>query len=335
MQPCSIPLDERMDFSRDDELLDRIPHLKTKDCSEDYDSLDIRMEEFRCGFPKPLFKNPRIAAVGVHDRTALWGRCSQKAVPICREIGLGWQSICVCVTKGPNDAKWAPTLFIFVDDNTDRHLWRSTLILIFRMLQAEGALDLRVSIECGNFPKGYIFPIEFDNPLVTLWPKKLLGPVISIIESHSLDFGAIEVFRFGLKLKEASPTILITIKDEDDEEKEMIWGKARSDIMKHCQSEGVDLPVVLKTDLAAHKWPDHDAEFKLSRIYNQPVPMGHSIGVEPKGAGTLGGYLRLKDRKTGDVKIVGLTTYRAVRGSETSWPAGTSCSYIHFILVGC
>ena len=130
--------------------------------------------------------------------------------------------------------------------------------------------------------------------------------------------------------------MLIIIKDEDDEEKELIWGKARSDIMKHCQSEGVDLPVVLKGDLAAYTWPDYDAEREVvgrsSRLYHQPVPMGQSIGVEPEGAGTLGGYLQLKDRKTGDVKLVGLTTYRAVRGSKISWPAGKSCSFID---VGC
>ena len=153
---------------------------KTEDRSEDYDCLDIRMEEFRCGFPKPLFKNLRIGAVDLHDRTAVWSRCAKGAVPICQKIGLDLQSIAVFMAKGPKDAKWAPTLFVFVRDNTKRFLWKSTLILIFRMLQAGGALDLHVLIECEEIPKGYIFPIEFDNPLVTLRPKKLLGPVISI-----------------------------------------------------------------------------------------------------------------------------------------------------------
>lgn len=246
-----------------------------------------------------LLQKPSLGAVGLHDRTAVWGRCAKGAVRISQEIDLDWRSIAVFMAKGPKDAKWAPTLFIFVVGNTKRYLWKSTLILIFRMLQAEGALDLHVSIECATIPKGYIFPIEFDNPLVTLWPKKLLGPVISIIKSHSLDFSAIEVFRFGPRLEEAPSTILITIKGEDDEEKELIWEKARSDIVKHCQSEGVDLPVVLKGDLAAHTWPDYDAKWEAvgrsSRLYNRLVPMGHSIGVEPKGGGTLGGYLRLKD----------------------------------------
>jgi hypothetical protein len=49
--------------------------------------------------------------------------------------------------------------------------------------------------------------------------------------------------------------------------------------------------------------------------------MGTSIGVEPKGAGTMGGYVKLRDSGTGATFVYGLTTYHVVRGSNDKWPA--------------
>lgn len=332
MQPRSVPRDERSELSKDDELLDRGQHLTTDDSSEEYDGPDIRMEEFRCGFPNPLPKKPRTVEFNLDQRNPVWARCIPKARAICHEVGLNIQVINVLMlVRGPEDAQRTSTLHICVHDESIQPSWKPTLIRIFHMLRAERALDLHVLIRCNQIPERYIFPIEFDNPLVTLWPEKLLGPVISIIESYRLDFGAIEVFRFGTTRQDASPTILITIKDEDenDKEKELTWQKARLDIKKHCQSEGAVLPVVLRGSLASRTWPNSDSANMVtgrsSRSYNQLVPMGHSIGVEPKGAGTLGGYLQLKDRSTGTVKLVGLTTYQAVRGSDKNWPVSKFC----------
>lgn len=332
MPPCSVPLHEHTELSRNAKILDGVQDLTTEDSNDECDGPDIRIEEFRGGFPRPLPKNPRVVEFALDQRNQVWGRCIHKARAICDELGLNSHEIGVhMLLRGPKDARRTPTLYIFVEDESVQPSWKPTLIRIYHMLRAEGALDLHVLIRCKKIPDNYIFPIEFDNPLVTLWPEKLLGPVISIIESHHLNFRAIEVFRFGLKLEDASPTILITIKDEDedDQEKEATWGKARSDIIKHCQFEGVALPVALRGSLAARTWPKYDSAGKIvgtsNRSYNQVVPMGHSIGVEPKGAGTLGGYLQLKDRHTGAVKLVGLTTYQVVRGSDKQWPAGKLC----------
>lgn len=221
----------------------------------------------------------------------------------------------------------SPTISIWVRDNSQKHLWKSALVLIFRILRAEGALDMHVLLSSYDLPEEkYIFPIELDDPLVTLWPKKLLDLVVSILDSYQLDFGAIEVFRYGHNNQDACPTILITVEDENEEGKEATWQKACTDISNHCQSEGADLPVALREYVSGRKEHDETPTGGIvGRVYNPLVSMGTSIGVEPKGAGTLGGYLELKDRKTGAIKLVGLTTYQVVRGSDKDWPAGKSC----------
>jgi hypothetical protein len=52
--------------------------------------------------------------------------------------------------------------------------------------------------------------------------------------------------------------------------------------------------------------------------------MGHSIGVEEKGSGTLGGYLNLVDPKNfANKTTVFLTNWHVVRPSDTKLPVGT------------
>lgn len=338
MQSCSIPVDEHTEISGDDadEFSNKTQHLTTKNSSDEHDGPDIRIEEFRCGFPKPLPKNLRIVEFALHQRNQVWGRCVDKTIPICHELGLNFQVVGVHMhVRGPKDAQRTPTLHICVHDESVQPSWKPTLIRISHMLRAEGALDLHVLIRCNKIPQRYIFAIEFDHPLVQLWPKKLLNPVVSIIESYRLDFGAVEVFRYGPKLENAPPTILITVKDEDDEEEETTWERARSDITRYCQSEGADLSVVFQEHMIADTRPKLTATVgAVGRVYDQPIPMGTSIGVEQMGTGTLGGYLQLKDRDTGSVKVVGLTTYQTVRGSDKKWPAGKLCGSFDLELAG-
>ena len=194
MPPCSVPLREHTELSRNAKISDRVQDLTTEDSSDVCDGPDIRIEEFRCGFPKPLPKNPRIVEFDLDRHNQIWRRCIHKAAAVCDELGLHWREINVyMLLRGPKDARRTPTLHISVEDKSVQPSWMPTLIRIYHMLRAEGALFLHVLIRCNRTPDNYIFPIEFDNQLVTLWPEKLLGPVISIIESHQLNFRAIEV----------------------------------------------------------------------------------------------------------------------------------------------
>ena len=53
------------------------------------------------------------------------------------------------------------------------------------------------------------------------------------------------------------------------------------------------------------------------------VPMGHSIGMEKTGAGTLGGYLVLVDPSNPlDRKTVFITNWHVLRPSDPKLPVG-------------
>lgn len=357
MQPSSIPLDERMQLSpsrrpptpetpsrgrvsptessssrarssaRDRDSLRRTHPLVGEESSDELDGPIVQIEEFRGGFPKPLPRNPiRLQAVGSHGRTALWQNCKDNVVELCEEMEIDIAEIGVYMLQGAKNTFPAPTIQIIVFDNQQRPQWNSILVLTWHILRNKGALDLNVLIKCDIISDAHIFPIEFDNPLVTLWPKKLLGSVISIIDSYRLDFGALEVFKYGTELGKSTPTILITVEDED--ENRSTWSKAQTEITNLCRSEGYDLPVVLKEGCCTFaKLQTHTATRGIENaVYSHQVYMGHSIAVESEGAGTLGGYLRLQDRTTGRVQIVGLVNYHVVRGSSQDWPTGKSCS---------
>lgn len=320
-----VPLSERIGSAGVVDSLKQKQHVKTGSSSDERNGPMIQMEDFRCGFPKPLPKPPvRAAAVEDSFRVPVWRDCVQLTVSICRELGLQLREVGIYNLVGKKHTLPAPTIVVIVPDDNQDDLWRSTLIYIFRMLQAQGALDLHAMIRCSNLPeKKFVFAVEANHPLVPVWPKKLLPQVLTMIRSHQLQFSAVEVFHHGTTLEASQPTVFITVKDEDEDQE--VWEEMRFRIAQLCQSEGYKLAVELREASGTLTRSEKNSTGEIvNRVYNMTSTMGSSIGVEPKGAGTLGGYLSLKDPKNGAIIVAGLTNYHVVRGSRKDWPARKS-----------
>ena len=297
------------------------------DSGDEFGEQLIQLEDFRAGFPKPLPKKPvRMLPIITNSRLEVWTRCRDLTLQICLDEKLSFREIGVYMLQGARDQTPRTTLQIVVDDDHQHDLWRTVLILISIMLQEEVATDIAVLIACAKVPDPkFIFAVEYGHPLVQLWPNKLLRPVVAILYNHRLDFGAIEVFHYGTRPETAVPTILITVEDEYANRR--AWDMARMDITNLCHAEGWELPLVLKEGNCSFA---KDQMFTptqgvANKVYSKVVHMGSSIGIETKGSGTVGGFLKITNRQTGAlVKVVGLTNYHVVRPSIKDWPASKS-----------
>ena len=77
-------------------------------------------------------------------------------------------------------------------------------------------------------------------------------------------------------------------------------------------------------------------ETPQNQLYKKHIDSGWSIGVEKRGSGTLGGFVKLRDPQTGRAEIYGLTNYNVIRpptkdfeaatddGTKVTWPAQPS-----------
>lgn len=297
------------------------------DSGDEFGGQLIQLEDFRAGFPKPLPKKPvRMLPIATNPRLEVWTRCRDLTLLICRDEKLSFREIGVYMLQGARDETPRTTLQIVVDDNHQHDLWRTVLNLIFLMLQEEVATDLAALIACAKVPDPkFIFAVEYGHPLVQLWPNKLLHPVVKLLHNYRLDFGAVEVFHYGTRPETAVPTILITVEDEYADRR--AWDMARKEITDLCHSEGCELPLVLKEGNCSFAKDQMliPTGGVANKVYSKLIHMGSSIGIEKKGSGTVGGYLRLINRQTGGlISIAGLTNYHVIRPSAKDWPAGKS-----------
>lgn len=320
-----VPLSERMQRSADTQTPLRKHWKSSSESSGEYDGPIVEIESFRGGFPKPLPQTPvQVSAVPLNrSRISAWTRCMNNALKICQEARLDLSEVNILMCKGTMSTQAVPTIFITVPSDRQKQDWKPILITIGYMLHAEGCLDLSVEITCAQSPQqNKIFPIKSDHYLVTFWPQNLLKPVIDILKNLELKFLAIEVYEYGPTKEDAQPTVLITTLDEE----QAGWNEARNSVHRWCLSRGVDMLVEIIQSNISGRITSYNTKTATGgtkcRVHVPQAPMGISIGVEPEGVGTLGGYLKLHDSKTGILKVAALTNYHVVRGSVKDWPAG-------------
>lgn len=150
----------------------------------------------------------------------------------------------------------------------------------------------------------------------------LLRPVLEIVKTLRLQYNAIEVFGYGPTREESHSAVMISTHDN----KQSAWNQARGLIGDLLESNGADLDVLIiessvSLGIATPNMPTKTGG-QPTCVYSEKVSMGSSIGVEKKGEGTFGGYLRLRDPNSDLVMVVGLTNYHIIRGSSNDWPAG-------------
>lgn len=152
----------------------------------------------------------------------------------------------------------------------------------------------------------------------------MLRSVLSILRWHHLHFDSVEVFYFGQSRDQSRLTILITTQNTEQTN----WNTAKAKVKNYCVAEGHLLGVVIEQGKVAitSATPTLTGGY-LERGFIQSVPMGTSVGVLPKGEGSLGGYIQLRDPRSGAVQVFAMTNYHVVRGDDPKWPA---CKSEHF-----
>ena len=195
-------------------------------------------EDFRAGFPGPLPGLPlHTGAPQAEDpRIPLWTQCQAEAASIVQEAKIDFTEIETSMAKGvdePQETEANPTILITVKDSTDKALWRPTLNSIGHMLHVHDALDLHVIIMDPKAEENkHAFCLPVDHPIIELWPKKLQGPVLELVEEFS--WLSVGVSNWGLTEHNAKPTIVIIVKDK----KQDPWDELTREILQICAAGG-------------------------------------------------------------------------------------------------
>ena len=293
--------------------------------SDSYDGPIVRLEpsEPRAGFPAPLPQLP-LSIKGIfsnHARIPVWQECQSHVRGIFDEAGIDFESIGTYMVKGKNEPHAKPTIIIRVKPNANKSLWRPTLITVGKMLHSKNALELQVTIlEPEAEDQDDAFSIPDDHPLIKIWPEILKDAVLEIVDD--MDWLQLNACKWGPTEQAAKPSILIIVKDKT----EAPWDKVCQTIRKTCASRGVaDLGVTVEEGELIGAFRDDPGARQGHQSLEQGIPMGHSIGVEPRGGGTIGGYLVLVDPKKPQEKTpIFLTNWHVVRPSNPQLPAGKS-----------
>ena len=299
--------------------------------SSAFDGPIVKIEETRAGFGfpaglphLPLRKNIIQAD---EPRVPLWTECQREAVSILYEAELDFEDVRTIMVSEANKPDFTPTLQIQVVDTVMKDLWRPTLITIGQMLHHKAAPELRALISIFGSEKRSknTFAIPPDHEIIGVWSSSLRDPVLRVLDN--CDFLELGVWFWGVSESSAKLTVLIVVKDKlIDEAKQM-----RKEILEICAPSGLIVDIVEGKLLDSLGFNDRlDAGARAGKqSYVEKVPMGHSIGVEEIGGGTLGGYLVLVDPSNDKNETpIFLTNWQVVRPSDFKPPYGKSLHYV-------
>lgn len=303
------------------ELPAQSPGESSKEEEEDHYP-NIQSEEFCCGFNKPLPMEPiRLAAMWGERRVNVWNNCTKQAVDICKEKNLAVSEVGTYMIRGADSESYAATILISVKNDAQKALWEVVLIAISRVLLQEDCRELQALISCYHIlggPEMHIFPVEARDSLVEKWPEEMLRSVLWMLRWHHLHFDSVEVFNFGQSRGQSRLTIFITTQNTEQTN----WNTARAKVENYCVGKGYPLGVVIEQGrIAITRATPTLTGGSFERGFIQSVPMGTSVGVLPKGQGSLGGYIQLRDPRSGAVQVFAMTNYHVVRGDDPKWPA--------------
>ncbi|KAF1951877.1 hypothetical protein CC80DRAFT_188450 [Byssothecium circinans] len=157
------------------------------------------------------------------------------------------------------------------------------------------------------------YPIHHtEKSVLDLWPS------ISKLVFTSLntqDWLSLQLLHRGIveDISLCPPTVVITTPSASDDK----WESLRQTILSKVRSVAPlwRIEVLFGTSIMAGRARYKPSNIVKSDAHNTKVHMGSSMSLEMesvKGCGTLGGFLKLKDRRTGDVKEYGLTNWHVV-----------------------
>lgn len=300
--------------------------------SKSYDSPVVIVGENRASFPAPAPRLPlQIRGIPqAYPSLPLWGECLAEVNLILEQAELDFNSITLDIVRGADEKHSKPSIMIRVPEGTDKSSWRPILITIGQMLHVQNSLELQVMIvEPEAEERNSAFTVEADDPLIDLWPGSLKEPIYELIAN--LEWIELSACKWGPSRDTAKPTVLIIV------EKNIAgtWDAVCRKISELCAASGLPhLQIVVEEGELMGAFEEEEAGLRQGyRSHREKVPMGHSIGVEERGGGTLGGYIDLVDPNNTAEKItVFLTNWHVIRPSDPKLPVGMFCYFIPGLL---
>jgi len=297
--------------------------------SSSYDGPIVAVEDDRAGFgfPQRLPQLPLLkkSITQSEPRNSVWTDCQREAAAILVEARLTFDDVRTLKVREAEKAQFTPTLQIRVPDIRQKNLWRPTLITIGQMLNHKAALDLRVvlSVPASETDKK-TFVIPPNHEAVNIWTSALRDPILQLLDD--VEFLELGVWFWGKTRSSAKLTVVIVVDDKISDE----WDQLTQDILMICAPSKIAVDVIeghfqgnFEIDLGARAG---------KQSYVEKVPMGHSMGIEKTGGGTMGGYLMLVDPKDASERTaIFLTNWHVVRPSDPALPAGKSLTHLSLL----
>ncbi|KAI4133871.1 MAG: hypothetical protein LQ341_006115, partial [Variospora aurantia] len=283
--------------------------------TESYDGPVIKVDNFGSSTDYLATEPVRLGAVADHPKVEQWTSCRVEARSILDEAGLEWQSLGVFMETDAA-GRSRPMILIEVEDNRHAEIWRPTTISICQILFVNGCLDLAVVISAPRPPPCFCFAISSAHHLVQTWPLRFRVPFLESLES-STDWETVGVFEYGPSFKETAPTVVVTVPSIHEQDYVSLERRLKSRL-NQLNAPLLDVKI-LQGEMGASNVNDFSPTKGSPRqTFTPKVPMGYSIGVEPKGSGTMGGYVRVT-RPDGTTRICALTNYHVVRTLVPEW----------------
>ncbi|KAL9016675.1 MAG: hypothetical protein Q9185_006002 [Variospora sp. 1 TL-2023] len=258
--------------------------------TESYDSPVIMVNNFGSSTDYLATEPVRLGAIAGHPKVEQWTSCRVEARSILDEAGLEWQSVGIFMEIDAA-GRSRPMMLIEVEDDRHAEIWKPTTISICQMLFVNGCLDLAVVISAPRPPPCFCFAISSAHHLVRTWPLRFRVPFLESLGS-STDWETVGVFEYGPSFKETTPTVVVTVPSIHEQDYVSLERRLKSRL-NQLNAPFLDVKILqgqmsvsnVNTPSPTHGYP--------RQTYTPQVPMGYSIGVEPKGSGTMGGYVRV------------------------------------------
>ena len=285
-----------------------------------YDGPIVKIAKFRAStaslpdFPTSI--SPiSIIPISPGPKLAQWAACRDDISRLLKDEKFDFRSVSILNVKDTSGKPSRATIIIEVESIEQQSQWKEIIISSCYILHVKDCLELDVEIVAQD-PKSEwrVFAIPATHPLVATWPQ-LRAKIIDLLRNY--EWETLDVLLYGEIKSEAKPTIFITTKEksknnwlEFQQQLETLSADIHVEIVEG-QIEQIATGINDKTPTSSDP----------NRTYQLKIDGGWSMGVEVRGTGTLGGYIKLCDRQTGAAKTYGLTNYHVVRTLTPTFPA--------------
>ena len=280
-----------------------------------YDGPIVKIAKFRAS-TAPLPQLPtKVLPILPGPKLEQWAACRDEISRLLKEEEFDFRSVSILNVKDSSSAAPRATLIIEAESTKEQSRWRELIISSCHVLHVKNCLELDVEILAQD-PNSEmrVFAVPATHPVVAAWPR-LRAKIIELLQHY--EWETLDMLLYGETIEKAKPTVFITTEETSNND----W----SGLLRQVETLGADVSVeVLEGQIEQVGNQINDQTPTSSppnQTYQRIIDGGWSIGVEKRGSGTLGGYIKLCDPQTGAAKIYGLTNYHVVRPTTRSFDA--------------